>query len=220
LLSLGALLENISLLDSQGLITKEREQLTPEKRYFATDGSVKTLSQAIKGADVFIGLSKANVLQPNDLLSMADSPIVFALANPDPEIDYNTALQTRKDIIMATGRSDYPNQVNNVLGFPYIFRGALDVWATTINEEMKLAAVKALATLSQQPVPQSVKIAYDLTCLDFSPGYFLPKPLDPRLLSTVSSAVAKAAMDTGVAQKHIANWDAYKTSLSWYLSTE
>jgi malic enzyme len=176
-----------------------------------------TLAEALKGADVFLGLSKANVLQPENIRSMAERPIVFALANPNPEIDYHLALSVRKDLMMATGRSDYPNQINNVLGFPYIFRGALDVWATAINEEMKLAVVEALADLEQKPVPDRVKKAYNVAALEFGPTYLLPKPLDPRLITTVSPAVAQAAIKSGVAQKQIQDWEGYTNYLRQYV---
>lgn len=213
LLALGAQLEHIIMCDSKGVIGKNREDLTIEKQYFATDSPLKTLQEAIKDADVFIGLSQGNVLQPQDLLHMADSPIVFALANPTPEIDYELAINTRKDIIMATGRSDYPNQINNVLCFPYIYRGALDVQATAINDAMKLAVVQALASLAQEPVPTEVLKAYNISALAFGPTYIVPKPIDPRLIVTISSAVAKAAIASGVARKPIQDWAAYADQL-------
>lgn len=213
LLSLGVRLDHMIMCDSQGVIRKDREELVGEKKYFATDKPVETLAEALQDADVFLGLSKGNVLQPEHILSMAERPIVFALANPTPEIDYDLAISTRKDIIMATGRSDYPNQINNFLGFPYIFRGALDVQATTINEPMKLAAVKALAALAQEPVPTEVVQAYGVSSLEFGPTYLLPKPIDPRLIVNVSSAVAKAAIDSGVARKIIQDWKAYASDL-------
>jgi malic enzyme len=213
LLALGAQLEHIIMCDSKGVIGKNREGLTIEKQYFATDSPLKTLQEAIKDADVFIGLSQGNVLQPQDLLHMADSPIVFALANPTPEIDYELAINTRKDIIMATGRSDYPNQINNVLCFPYIYRGALDVQATAINDAMKLAVVQALASLAQEPVPTEVLKAYNISALAFGPTYIVPKPIDPRLIVTISSAVAKAAIASGVARKPIQDWAAYADQL-------
>src|ERR1051325_10678140 len=212
-LSLGAQLENIVMVDSHGVIRKDRENLDQSKLMFATDRNLHTLDDAIKNADVFIGLSKADILTAPMLLSMAKKPIVFALANPNPEINYELAIATRNDLIIATGRSDYPNQVNNVLGFPFIFRGALDVRATQINEEMKLAAVKALAELAKSPVPDIVNIAYSQANLNFGPTYIIPKPLDPRLLSTVAPAVAKAAIESGIAQATIDNWDAYAIEL-------
>ncbi len=211
--ALGAKLDNIVMCDSKGVIRKDRDGLSSEKNHFATDRKVTTLQEAIKGADVFIGLSKGNVLQPQDLLQMADNPIVFALANPTPEIDYELAVSTRKDIIMATGRSDYPNQINNVLCFPYIYRGALDVQATAINEAMKLAAVQALASLAQEPVPAAVLKAYNMQALSFGRSYIVPKPVDNRLIVHISSAVAKAAIDSGVATKPIQDWDAYAEQL-------
>lgn len=211
--ALGAKVEHIVMCDSQGVIGKDRDGLSAEKNHFATDRKVATLQEAIKGADVFIGLSKGNVLQPQDLLQMADNPIVFGLANPTPEIDYELAVSTRKDIIMATGRSDYPNQINNVLCFPYIYRGALDVRATAINEAMKLAAVQALAALAEEQVPAAVLKAYNLTALSFGRHYLVPKPVDPRLIVKISSAVAKAAIDSGVAQNPIQDWDTYAAQL-------
>lgn len=211
--ALGAKVEHIVMCDSQGVIGKDRDGLSAEKKHFATYRKAATLQEAIKGADVFIGLSKGNVLQPQDLLQMADNPIVFGLANPTPEIDYELAVSTRKDIIMATGRSDYPNQINNVLCFPYIYRGALDVRATAINEAMKLAAVQALAALAEEPVPAAVLKAYNLTALSFGRHYLVPKPVDPRLIVKISSAVAKAAIDSGVAQNPIQDWDTYAAQL-------
>lgn len=213
LLALGIPQEHMIMCDSQGVIRKDREELAGEKKYFATDKPVKTLAEALQEADVFLGLSKGNVLQPEHILSMAERPIVFALANPTPEINYDLAISTRKDIIMATGRSDYPNQINNFLGFPYIFRGALDVQATTINEPMKLAAVKALAQLAQESVPTAVVQAYGVSSLEFGPTYLLPKPIDPRLIVTVSTAVAKSAIESGVARKPIQDWKAYASDL-------
>lgn len=210
---LGAKKENIVMLDSAGVIRKDREGLDPIKAEFATAKDLNTLDEAMNGADVFLGLSKGNILSPAHVKSMAKDPIVFALANPDPEISYKAAMDARDDIIMATGRSDHPNQVNNVLGFPYIFRGALDVRATAINEEMKLAAVKALANLSRETVPDLVSKAYSLDKLKFGRDYIIPKPLDPRLITTISPAVAKAAMDTGVAKYHIKDWDQYEVDL-------
>ena len=209
----GANVEHIVMLDSKGVIRKDREYLSPEKEEFATARDLKTLDEAIIDADVFIGLSKADILTTDMLLSMAKNAIVFAMANPDPEIKYDLACKTRSDIIMATGRSDNPNQVNNVLGFPFIFRGALDVRATTINEAMKMAAVKALADLAKESVPEQVNLVYDETRLSFGKDYIIPKPFDPRLITTVPVAVAKAAMDSGVAQAPIEDWDRYKEVL-------
>ncbi|WP_299219577.1 NADP-dependent malic enzyme [uncultured Aquimarina sp.] len=209
----GAKAENIVMTDSKGVIRKDRDTLTPEKAEFATDRDLDTLEDAMKDADVFIGLSMANLVEPEMLLAMADNPIVFAMANPDPEIRYDLAVQTRKDIIMATGRSDHPNQVNNVLGFPFIFRGALDVRATGINEEMKMAAVKALADLAKEPVPEQVNIAYGETRLNFGKDYIIPKPFDPRLIAKVPPAVAKAAIESGVATEPIEDWDKYESEL-------
>lgn len=209
--SLGVKKDNIIMCDSKGVIRKDRSNLTPQKAQFATSLDVNTLQEAIKGADVFLGLSVADVLTPEMVLSMAEKPIIFALANPNPEIDYNLAKQTRDDLIICTGRSDYPNQVNNVLGFPYIFRGALDCRATDINEPMKIAAVYAIADLAKQPVPESVKEAYKGTEETFTFGrdYILPKAFDPRLLYKISPAVAKAAMESGVAQSPISDWVEY-----------
>lgn len=212
-LSLGAKIENIVMVDSTGVIRSDRENLDEHKRMFATSRDLNTLEEAMQYADVFIGLSKGNILTPAMLKTMANNPIVFALANPDPEISYDLAHATRKDIIIATGRSDFPNQVNNVLGFPFIFRGALDVRATRINEEMKLAAVKALADLARQPVPEIVNLAYNTKNMTFGTEYIIPKPLDPRLISTVAPAVAKAAIESGVAQIKITNWIAYAEEL-------
>ncbi len=209
----GANVEHIVMLDSKGVIRKDRENLSPEKEEFATTRDLKTLDEAIIDADVFIGLSKADILSTDMLLSMAKNAIVFAMANPDPEIKYDLACKTRSDIIMATGRSDNPNQVNNVLGFPFIFRGALDIRATTINEAMKMAAVKALADLAKESVPEQVNLVYDETRLSFGKDYIIPKPFDPRLITTVPVAVAKAAMDSGVAQAPIEDWDRYKEVL-------
>ncbi|MEO8772696.1 MAG: NADP-dependent malic enzyme [Gelidibacter sp.] len=209
----GAKRENIVMCDSKGVIRQNRTNLTAEKAEFATEREIDTLEDAMKNADIFIGLSTSNIVSPEMLLSMADDPIVFALANPDPEIEYQLALDTRKDVIMATGRSDHPNQVNNVLGFPYIFRGALDVRATKINEAMKMAAVKALADLAKQHVPEQVNIAYGETRLTFGRDYIIPKPFDPRLISEVPPAVAKAAMDSGVAKESITDWDKYRDQL-------
>ena len=184
------------MLDSKGVIRSDRENLTAQKAEFATDRDVDTLEEAMKDSDVFIGLSTANIVSPEMLLSMSKDPIVFAMANPDPEIDYNLAISTRDDIIMATGRSDHPNQVNNVLGFPFIFRGALDVRATKINEAMKKAAVISLAELAKEPVPEQVNVAYKETRLSFGKDYIIPKPFDPRLIGVVPVAVAKAAMES------------------------
>ena len=209
----GAKRENIVMLDSKGVIRNDRENLSSEKAEYSTGRNINTLEEAMKGADVFIGLSKADVVEPEMLVSMAKNPIVFAMANPDPEIAYNIAIATRKDIIMATGRSDHPNQVNNVLGFPYIFRGALDVRATKINEAMKMAAVKALAKLAKESVPEQVNIAYGETKLTFGKEYIIPKPFDPRLIAEVPPAVAKAAMESGVAKEPITDWEKYKESL-------
>ncbi len=211
--ALGANLDHIVMCDSQGVIHKDRDGLSPEKNHFATDRKVTTLQEAIKGADVFIGLSKGNVLQPQDLLQMADNPIVLGLANPTPEINYEIAVSTRKDLIIGTGRSDYPNQLNNVLCYPYIYRGALDVQATAINDAMKLAVVHALASLAQEPVPTQVLKAYNIQELSFGRTYLVPKPVDQRLIVMVSSAVAKAAIASGVAKKPIQDWDAYADQL-------
>ncbi|MEE1223139.1 MAG: NADP-dependent malic enzyme, partial [Bacteroidaceae bacterium] len=219
--ALGAKVENIVMLDSKGVITSERPDLNEQKKMFATDRrDVHTLEEAIKGADVFLGLSKGNVLTKDMVRSMAKDPIVFALANPVPEISYEDAMDSRPDVLMSTGRSDYPNQINNVIGFPYIFRGALDVHATAINEEMKLAAVHAIADLAKQPVPDVVNDVYHVNNLTFGPSYFIPKPVDPRLITEVSAAVAKAAMDSGVAQQPITDWDAYKKQLRQLLGQE
>lgn len=212
-ISLGLKRENVLMCDSKGVINHKRENLTPEKLDFIAQTDIDTLEDAVKGSDVFIGLSKGNVMSPEMLLSMNENPIVFALANPDPEIAYDLAVETRKDVIMATGRSDYPNQVNNVLGFPYIFRGALDVQAKGINEEMKLAAVHAIADLAKEPVPEAVILAYNVKNLQFGREYFIPKPFDNRLITKVSSAVAKAAIESGVARKTIADFDEYETQL-------
>jgi malate dehydrogenase (oxaloacetate-decarboxylating)(NADP+) len=209
----GAKAENIVMIDSKGVIRADRPNLTEEKREFASKRKIDTLTEAMKDADVFLGLSIADIVTPDMLLSMAKRPIVFAMANPDPEIEYNLAVSTRKDLIMATGRSDHPNQVNNLLGFPFIFRGALDVRATKINEEMKMAAVLALAQLAKEPVPEQVNIAYGETKLNFGPEYILPKPFDPRLIAKVPPAVAKAAMESGVARKPITDWQAYEDEL-------
>lgn len=219
--SLGARLENIVMLDSKGVISKSRTDLNEQKRYFATDRTdIHTLEEAIKGADVFLGLSRGNVLSQDMIRSMAEYPIVFALANPVPEISYEDAMVSRPDVLMATGRSDYPNQINNVIGFPYIFRGALDTGATAINEEMKLAAVRAIAGIAKMPVPDVVNEAYHVNNLTFGPTYFIPKPVDPRLITEVSMAVAKAAMESGVARKPINDWDAYALRLKELMGYE
>lgn len=210
----GAKSENIVMTDSKGVIRKDRENLTPEKAEFATALDLNTLEDAMQDADVFIGLSMANIVTPAMLNSMGKNPIVFAMANPDPEIAYDIACSTRDDILMATGRSDHPNQVNNVLGFPFIFRGALDVRATAINEAMKMAAVKALAELAKKPVPEQVNLAYNETRLTFGRDYIIPKPFDPRLIVEVPLAVAKAAMDSGVAKSPIEDWDRYREQLA------
>ena len=219
--ALGATHENIIMLDSKGVITSDREKLDVTKRYFATDRrDIHTLEEAIRGADVFLGLSKGNVLTQDMVRSMADHPIVFALANPVPEISYEDAMAARPDVLMSTGRSDYPNQINNVIGFPYIFRGALDVASTAINEEMKLAAVRAIASLAKQPVPDVVNEVYHVNNFTFGPEYFIPKPVDPRLITEVSMAVAKAAMESGVARKHITDWEAYRQHLKELMGQE
>ncbi len=212
-MALGVKKENIVMCDSKGVITTSRKDLNPQKQEFATDRQITTLTEAMTGADVFLGLSTKDVVTPEMLKSMATNPIVFALANPDPEIAYELAISSRSDLIFATGRSDYPNQINNVLGFPYIFRGALDCGATTINEDMKLAAVKAIAALAKEPVPSVVNKAYNITDLSFGNNYILPKALDPRLITWVSPAVAKAAMDSGVAKRPINDWSAYEEKL-------
>jgi malate dehydrogenase (oxaloacetate-decarboxylating)(NADP+) len=211
--ALGVKKENIVMADSKGVINKKRTDLNKYKKEWITDRDIDTLADAVKDADVFLGLSVANMLSKEMLSTMAPNPVVFAMANPNPEISYEDAMSTRDDLIFATGRSDYPNQINNVLGFPFIFRGALDVRATTINEEMKLAATKALATLAKETVPDEVLTAYDLKKLEFGRDYIIPKPLDPRLISRVASAVARAAIETGVARFKIDDWDAYMKSL-------
>jgi malic enzyme len=216
--ALGVKQENIVMCDSKGVIRKDRTDLNKYKAAFATDRPIYTLAEALQGADVFLGLSAADLVTAAHLLTMAERPIVFALANPDPEIAYDVATATRHDLIMATGRSDYPNQVNNVLGFPYIFRGALDVRATTINEEMKLAAVQAIAALAKEPVPLTIKETFGNTALAFGKDYLLPKPMDPRLITTVSMAVAKAAMASGVAQQPIKDWEGYQAGLKQRIS--
>jgi len=210
----GAHDENIIMTDSKGVIRKDRTSLTPEKKEFATAIDVHTLDEAMVNADVFIGLSKADIVNVDMLKAMNANPIVFAMANPDPEIEYNLACSVRDDIIMATGRSDHPNQVNNVLGFPFIFRGALDVRATKINEAMKMAAVEALAELTKKPVPEQVNIAYQETNLSFGRDYIIPKPFDPRLIEEVPIAVAKAAIDSGVAKEPIEDWEKYREQLA------
>lgn len=211
---LGVKKENIVMCDSKGVLRADREGLTTEKKEFTTKRDLRTLEEAMAGADVFVGLSIGNVVNAEMLLSMANDPIVFALANPEPEINYNLAVKTRKDIIMATGRSDHPNQVNNVLGFPFIFRGALDVRATKINEEMKMAAVHALADLTKESVPEQVNITYNKMNISFGRDYIIPKPFDSRLISEIPPAVAKAAMESGVALKPIENWETYKELLA------
>jgi malate dehydrogenase (oxaloacetate-decarboxylating)(NADP+) len=212
--ALGARYENFIMFDKDGVLHEGRTDLDATRKKFAVKKSDGTLDKAMRDADVFLGLSIGGVVTPEMVKSMAKNPIVFAMANPDPEISYEDATAVRKDIIMATGRTDYPNQVNNVLGFPYIFRGALDVRATKINEAMKLAAVKALAELAKTAVPDIVNLAYNQSSMSFGPEYIIPKPLDPRLLSTVAPAVAKAAVESGVAQKPIQNWDAYTLQLN------
>jgi malate dehydrogenase (oxaloacetate-decarboxylating)(NADP+) len=220
-LKLGVKKENLVMFDIDGLVNVDRTDLDPIRMEFATTRKdITTLAEAMKGADVFLGLSAANVVSVEMVQSMARNPIVFALANPDPEIAYDLAINSRKDIIMATGRSDFPNQVNNVLGFPYIFRGALDVRATSINEEMKIAAVKAIAELTKLPVPEIVNLAYKAKNLKFGKDYIIPKPIDSRLIGTVSMAVAKAAMDSGVARKHITDWNAYHEELQVRLGAD
>ncbi|MET3732292.1 NADP-dependent malic enzyme [Moheibacter stercoris] len=218
--ALGAKMENILMCDSKGVIHTRRDDLNEEKLPFARETELNTLEEAMKGSDVFIGLSKADVLTAEMLLSMSNDPIVFAMANPNPEINYDVAVGTRPDVIMATGRSDYPNQVNNVLGFPFIFRGALDVQASKINEEMKLAAVRALADLAKEPVPEMVSMAYKIGNLSYGREYIIPKPFDNRLITTVSMAVAKAAMDSGVARKPINNWSVYEEELLNRMNSE
>ncbi len=219
-LALGVKKENIVMFDINGLITPERTDLDEMRLAFAsTRKDAATLTEAMKNADVFIGLSAGNVVTPDMLRLMAKNPVVFAMANPDPEIGYEAAVGTRKDILVATGRSDYPNQVNNVLGFPYIFRGALDVRATAINEEMKIAAVKAIADMAKRPIPESVNLAYNTTTLKFGRDYIIPKPMDPRLIIEVSSAVAKAAIDSGVARHTISDWEAYHEELRTRVGT-
>jgi malate dehydrogenase (oxaloacetate-decarboxylating)(NADP+) len=212
--ALGARHENFLMFDRKGILHKERNDLDELKIQYANGNKDMTLAEAMKDSDVFIGLSSGNCVTKEMVKSMARNPIVFAMANPTPEISWEDATTARKDIIMATGRSDYPNQVNNVLGFPYIFRGALDVRATTINEAMKLAAVKALSELTKTPVPDIVNLAYNEQNITFGPNYIIPKPLDPRLLSTVAPAVAKAAMQSGVARLPVDNWENYENTLN------
>lgn len=218
--SMGAKRENVVMLDRSGVIRADRPNLDGTKAEFATLRNILTLEDAMKDADVFIGLSSADVLSAEMLKTMAKNPIVFAMANPNPEIAYDLAVRTRKDIIMATGRSDYPNQVNNVLGFPYIFRGALDVRSTTINEEMKIAAVRAIAALAKENVPEAVNLAYNTTNLKFGTDYIIPKPIDFRLITTVAPAVAKAAMESGVARHPITDWDGYEVALKLRLGMD
>ena len=220
IVSLGAKIENIVMLDSKGALRKDRTDLNKYKLKFATIRDVRTLEDAMKEADIFLGLSQANLVTKKMVKSMANNPIIFAMANPDPEITYDEAMSVRDDLIMATGRSDFPNQVNNVLGFPFIFRGALDVRATCINEEMKLAAVYALASLAKEVVPETVSKAYNVTNLIFGKEYIIPKPLDPRLITTVAPAVARAAMESGVARRPITEWEQYKLELSQRLGLD
>lgn len=220
-IALGVKKENILMLDSKGVITNDRPGLNDQKKFFATDRTdVHTLAEAVNGADVFVGLSKGNVLSQDMVKTMAKDPIIFALANPTPEITYEEAMAARPDVLMSTGRTDYPNQINNVIGFPYIFRGALDVNATAINEEMKMAAVLAIADLAKQPVPDVVNDVYKVNNLTFGRDYFIPKPVDPRLITEVSSAVARAAIESGVARKQITDWDEYKKNLRQLLGQE
>ncbi len=216
--SLGIKKENIVMVDSKGVINRKRKDINKYKQEFVTHRDIDTLAEAIKGSDLFLGLSTACLMSKDMLASMNDNPIVFAMANPNPEISYEDATSTRDDLIFATGRSDYPNQINNVLGFPFIFRGALDVRASSINEVMKLAASKALAELAKEPVPESVLKAYNLEELSFGSDYIIPKPLDPRLISYVAPAVARAAMETGVAKYPITDWEAYRKTLDKRLS--
>jgi len=216
--TMGVKKENIVMVDSKGVINKKRKDLNKYKQEFITERNLNTLKEAMIDSDLFLGLSTACMVTKDMLASMAANPIVFAMANPNPEISFEDAMATRDDLIFATGRSDYPNQINNVLGFPFIFRGALDVRATTINEEMKIAAAKALAALTKEPVPEAVAKAYNVDTLVFGKDYIIPKPLDPRLISSVATAVAKAAMDSGVAKYPITDWNAYKKSLDKRLS--
>ena len=218
--SFGARKENIVMLDSRGVIRTDRENLTEQKREFATTRDIHTLEEAVKDADVFVGLSKGNVLSKDMVRSMAKNPIIFALANPVPEISYEDAKDARPDVLMSTGRTDYPNQINNVIGFPYIFRGALDTAAMAINEEMKLAAARAIADLARRPVPDIVNRAYHVRNFTFGPDYFIPKPVDPRLITEVSMAVAKAAIESGVARKVITDWKAYRQQLRELMGQE
>ena len=218
--SFGARKENIVMLDSRGVIRVDRENLTEQKREFATTRDIHTLEEAVKDADVFVGLSKGNVLSKDMVRSMAKNPIIFALANPVPEISYEDAKDARPDVLMSTGRTDYPNQINNVIGFPYIFRGALDTAAKAINEEMKLAAARAIADLARRPVPDIVNRAYHVRNFTFGPDYFIPKPVDPRLITEVSMAVAKAAIESGVARKIITDWKAYRQQLRELMGQE
>lgn len=218
--SFGARKENIVMLDSRGVIRVDRENLTEQKREFATTRNIDTLEEAVKDADVFVGLSKGNVLSKDMVRSMAKNPIIFALANPVPEISYEDAKDARPDVLMSTGRTDYPNQINNVIGFPYIFRGALDTAAKAINEEMKLAAARAIADLARRPVPDIVNRAYHVRNFTFGPDYFIPKPVDPRLITEVSMAVAKAAIESGVARKVITDWKAYRQQLRELMGQE
>lgn len=218
--SFGARKENIVMLDSRGVIRVDRENLTEQKREFATTRDIHTLEEAVKDADVFVGLSKGNVLSKDMVRSMAKNPIIFALANPVPEISYENAKDARPDVLMSTGRTDYPNQINNVIGFPYIFRGALDTAAKAINEEMKLAAARAIADLARRPVPDIVNRAYHVRNFTFGPDYFIPKPVDPRLITEVSMAVAKAAIESGVARKVITDWKAYRQHLRELMGQE
>jgi malate dehydrogenase (oxaloacetate-decarboxylating)(NADP+) len=219
-IQLGVKRENIVMTDVNGVLTKDRTDLSIVNEEFAIDNGITTMEEGIKDADVFLGLSAAGVLKPHMLKTMAKDPIVFAMANPTPEISYDKAVETREDIIMATGRSDYPNQINNVLGFPYIFRGALDVRATAINEEMKMAAVRAIAQLAKEPVPDMVKKAYNKENMSFGRNYIVPTPLDPRLIERVPVAIAKAAMETGVARKSITDWEEYKLELLERMGTD
>ncbi|MFZ9956439.1 MAG: NADP-dependent malic enzyme [Flavobacteriales bacterium] len=219
-LALGAKVENVYMFDSKGMITKARTDLDKHKEIFANEKSFPSLADALKGSDVFLGLSRGNIVNGDMIKAMANDPIVFACANPDPEIPYQEAIDARPDVIVATGRSDHPNQVNNVLGFPFIFRGALDVYATTINEEMKLAAVRSIAALAKEAVPDEVNQAYGIKNLSFGRDYIIPKPLDPRLLTEVAPAVAKAACDSGVARSPITDWDKYKHELSMLMGMD
>lgn len=218
-LKLGIRREHLVMCDSHGIVTVDRDDINAQKREFATTRPLRNLAEALEGADIFLGVSKADILRPEMVRSMATNPLVLALANPNPEITYEAATAVRPDLLFATGRSDYPNQVNNVLGFPYIFRGALDVRASAINDPMKLAAAHALAELARKPVPQEVLDAYKLDSLQFGREYFIPKPLDPRLLTAVTPAVARAAAESGVARLPISNWEAYDLELR-HLQTE